>query len=496
MKICSRIAVLILLGNLMLMAAPKKPAWVDSPPSAPHLFQGFGVADNTGSKEEDRLKADQNARAEIIQEISSTISSQISSYYQESTEQGSSGTTNSTEVYSSLSSIYADGTIEGIKIVDRYYDKKTKTYYSYATLLRTEFDAQMARRATAAKLYARELFQQGQAVLLTGDISSALNSLNKALSQVLVAQSIIKKQLQFDLDGDGKSDFMDAMLGQSIRSVLNDVSFIKLSGDGQKGERGQGLFGPLEGQIRYNLNGKSIPVKYAALSVKLEGSEADHPPVITTGDDGNFTLRIDKILSASSPNPKVMLNFYLPQLEMYYLSQAADLKELLPSGLEYTFNIDVVSSVKIFVRVLEEIEGDLQPRSKSDGILTKALISQDYIIIDPIKIQQSVSLSELDNSLYDEDYRALPDILGSYANYAIVGLISSETSSTGTVNYARSTARLKVIDLKNGRVIAAGNKSNVKGAGNTTMKANSSAQKKSSYSAIAELLVGLNKALE
>lgn len=496
MNLFVRTSLLILFSNLMLVAAPKRPAWVDSPPYAPHLFQGFGVADETGSKEADRLKADQNARTEIIQEISSTISSSISSFYEESIQNDDPGESRATEVYTSLSSIYADGTIEGIQIVDRYYDKKTGTYYSHATLLRSEFETQMSRRATEAQLFAKGLFQQAQTVLNDGDVSSALNSLNKALSQVLVAQAIIKKQLQFDLDDDGNPNFLDAMLSQSMRSLLNDVNFVILSGEGQKGERNQALSGPMEGQILYSQNGNSIPVKYAALSVNLEGAEADHAPVITTGDDGSFTLRIDKILSASSPNPKVKVNFYLPQLDMYYKSQVVDLMEILPSGLEFSFRIDVAASVKIFVRVLEEIEGALQRNSKSDGILTKALLSQDYTIIDPLKIQHSVSLLDLDESLYDEDYRGLPELLGSHANYAIVGLISSRTSATGTVNYARSTAKLKVIDLGNGRVIAVGNKSNVKAGGNTTEKANSSALKKSSYSAIAELLVGLNTALE
>ena len=61
MKIWIRIFALILITNLMLRAAPKRPAWVDSPPLAPQLYQGVGVADETGSAEDDRLRADQNA---------------------------------------------------------------------------------------------------------------------------------------------------------------------------------------------------------------------------------------------------------------------------------------------------------------------------------------------------------------------------------------------------------------------------------------------------
>jgi len=129
-----RLLAIILLSSLTLFSAPKRPAWVDSTPTAPQLYQGIGVADQTSTTEEDRLRADQNARSEIIQEISSTISSEVSSYYQETAASGNFTADQNFEVFTSLSSAYAEATIEGIRIVDRYFDKKTKTHYSYATL--------------------------------------------------------------------------------------------------------------------------------------------------------------------------------------------------------------------------------------------------------------------------------------------------------------------------------------------------------------------------
>ncbi len=495
MNICLRISVLLVFGNLILFAAPKRPAWVDSRPSAPHLFQGIGVSDDTGSKEEDRFRADQNARVEIIQEISSTITTQVSSYYEETVKNNKAEVSDNTEMYSSLSSIYADGTIEGIKIVDRYYDKKNKTYYSHATLLRSEFESQMARRATTAKLFAKDLFQQAQTVLKAGDPRSALNNLSKALSHVLVAQSIIKKQLQFDLDNDGKLEFLDARLSQDMVSILNGFSFVKLGGDEQKGERDQALSVPIEGQVRYTQNGESTPMKNAALSIKLEGAKAEFSEVISTDKDGNFTLGIDKIISASSPTPKIMINIHLPDLAIYYATQGVDLTEVLPNGLTYTFKIDVAASVNIFVRVLEEVNGGRVSKAGSEGRLIKALIKEKYKVIDVMRIARSISVEELDFALYYEDFESLTETLTPHATYAIVGIVSSETSSTGPLNYARAAATLNVIDLESGRILSSGNQDNIKAAGNTEKKANKAALKKCSDTAITELLAGLETAL-
>ena len=481
---------------IQIAAAPKRPDWVDSIPVALHLYQGMGVADDTGSAEEDRLRADQNARSEIIQEISSTISSEVALYYQESIGSQGVQSAESVEVFTSLSSAYADATIEGIRIVDRYYDKKRKTHYTYATLSRADFQEQMKRKADAAIQYTQERFKLAHQALDGDDVRSALNELSGALSHVLTAQSLVKKHLRGDLDQDGKTEYLDARLGQAMTSILKEIRFIQLEGDQQKGERDQALKAPLKGQLIYTRGDLEIPITNAALAVSIEGAEADFARVVTTNSEGEFSVTIDNVISASRPNPSIGINLHFPQMAMYYATTGVNLQEIISSGLNFTFNMDVAASVKIFVRVLEEINGERLTKSKSDGLLIKALIGKKYKVIDAMRISRSISIEDLDFSLYYEEYESLAETLLPFANYAIIGVISSETSSTGTINYAQAYAKLNVVDLSTGRILSSGNTTGAKTSGNTEDKANKSALRKCSYAAISDVMRGLQSALK
>jgi len=306
----------------------------------------------------------------------------------------------------------------------------------------------------------------------------------------------VKSHLEGDIDQDGSSEFLDAELSHQISTLLHNTRLEKLSGDGQKGERDQALFGPLTGRVIFQYNGKDIPASNTILAVSIIGAEAEYDSLVTTDQDGKFELRIHKLLKASSPNPIVKINFHLPQLALMVETNADDLAEITARGISFSFKMDVAASVKIFVRVLEEINGERQKRANSEATLIKALISQKYKVIDAMRISRSTSLDDLDFSLYYEEYDALVETLAPHATYAIVGLISSETSSTGTLNYATASAKLNLIDLSNGRILASGSQANIKAAGDTEIKANKSALRKCSYASIADIMSGLGTALE
>ena len=486
----------LILGFSLAINAAKRPEWVDSIPNKPHMYQGIGIADATGSKAEDRLRADQNARTEIIQEISSTISSEISSFYSESSSNGSLGGSQSMDVFTSLSSAYAEETIEGLKIVDRYYDKKNKVYYTYATLLRSSFQEQMANKAQEARKLAQERFQYASAALAEGNVSGALEQLSQALTHVMVAQSVVKKQLQGDLNSDGKSGFLDAGLSQEISNITSKISFVKLAGDGQKGERNQALAQPFEGQVTYSAGEQEIPLSNLSLSFAVSGAEADYEPVITTNAQGKFSVRVHKLHSASIPNPTGHINLHLPHMSILAAHSGQSGTDFMPVAVDFEFQMDVAASVRIFVRVLEEINGEPVSRSKSDGMLVKALVGKQYKVIDARQIASTVAIEQLDQFVGYDAFESLTEALKGHADYAVVGLVYSETSSTGTLNYARAGANLNAIDLTSGRIIATGQLENIKAAGNTEKKANTSAIRKCSNTAIADLLAQLDQALQ
>ena len=477
------------------LAGAKRPDWVNSRPVATHLFQGIGVADNTGSMEKDRLRADQNARTEIIQEISSSISSNVSSYYSETNTSGDLATSQSMEVFSTLSTAYAEATIEGIAIVDRYFDKKTGTHYSYATLRRSDFQAQMARQAEEARQYAQERYGYAQQALADKNIGGAINHLSQALGHVMVAQSVVKRHLEGDLEGSGGTSFLDAGLSHALSTLMAGITITKVSGDGQKGERNQGLPQNLEGRVTYASNGEQIPLPNIALAISVDGAEADYEPLINTNDKGVFQGRIQVIHSASIADPAVHFDLHLPNLQVWLEQSGGSGGEQFPRGPVYHFQMDVIASVRVFVRVLEEINGEPVKRSNSESMLVKALVGKKYKVIDARQTASAITPDQLDSFVSYEAFDSLVEALKQVADYAVVGVISSETSSTGTLNYARANATVNTIDLNSGRIIATGVQENVKAAGNTEEKANTTALRKCSTDAIAELLAQMDTAL-
>jgi hypothetical protein len=354
----------------------------------------------------------------------------------------------------------------------------------------------MKRRADEARGLAQSRYGYAMEALKVDNIGGALEQLSQALSHVMVAQSIVKKQLEGDLDLDGKSEFLDAGLSANLGKITQNIRFLKSSGDGQKGERNQALSQPLEGRVVYEAGGKQIPIPHLALSLSVEGAEADYQPIFSTDAEGQYSARIYKLHSASIANPVVRVSLSLPHMKVWAEHAGEADAAYFPLAVEYEFQMDVAASVKIFVRILEEINEEPVKRPKSDGALIKALIAKKYKVIDARQIASSIPIDELDQFVGYDAFDSITERLKDAADYAIVGLIFSETSSTGTLNYARATANLNAIDLTTGRVIATGQLENIKAAGNTEEKANTSAIRKCANNAIAELLAQLDQALQ
>jgi len=166
-------------------------------------------------------------------------------------------------------------------------------------------------------------------------------------------------------------------------------------------------------------------------------------------------------------------------------------------GPEYHFQMDVAASVRIFVRVLEEINGETLQRSSTDGSLIKALLAKRYTVLDARRLSREVSIEEVNFSILYEDYNTLDGILGDKADYAIIGLLSSNDSgsSSGVLFYARTDVRIVVLDLDSGQILASSHLDQVKGAGNSALRAAQKALSTASGQAVKDILDGLDEAL-
>lgn len=118
---------------LLIGASPgaAQPEWVTQPPagSSLHVY-GVGIAHSTGDKAYDRQRADDVARTDIARQLRVTINARLTSTTAEDAEKGI--TQDTRQVIESSVSI----TLDGVDIKNRYYDKKSKTYYALARLNR------------------------------------------------------------------------------------------------------------------------------------------------------------------------------------------------------------------------------------------------------------------------------------------------------------------------------------------------------------------------
>ena len=490
------ITILLISGlGQFLQAKDKRPAWTDTPPTAPQFFHGIGFADETGSPEEDRRRADEGARREIVQEISSTIQSEVRSFYEETAVNGAVEETTSTETFTSITSQYASETIAGIKIKERYFDKNQGIYYSYATLSRADFEAQLRKRAMATVRFCQDAYRLATAAEERGELYPALNTLSKALGELLVSQAFLKQKLEADLEGKGRSEALQLRIQSEIMRLMSEINFEIISGNDQSGQRNRGLSEALKGRFT---DGQGNGLANIPLSIEMVGAQGLTGDGNTTDANGAFSIYIQNIESAKLARPSIRVRMAIPELEPFRAQVPYAFEVLDRKGPEFHFQIDVAASVKIFVRVLEEINGEIQQRSSTDGKLIKALIQEDYTILDTRRIAREVSTEDLDFSILYEDYAGISKSLAPHADYAIIGLISSSDSgsSSGVLFYARADSRVVVLDLDNGQLLANSARQQIKGAGNSSPRANLTAVKTCSDGTVADILEGLNTALE
>jgi len=166
-----------------------------------------------------------------------------------------------------------------------------------------------------------------------------------------------------------------------------------------------------------------------------------------------------------------------------------------PQGSKGTEQPDVSTSPGIFVWVPEEIDGVRLENSKGEKTLTQALLSQNYQVLSFIDLQKTTSLKSLDRAIDKGKFKKIAKPLRLHADFAIIGIISSETYSTGTLNYARATAHIDVVDLQTGKILSSSHQAGIKAAGNTEIKANTSALRKCAFATISELMQDLETIL-
>jgi|GEM_PF-2080561 len=486
----------ILFSTVLASEPDKRPKWVDQVPNNPELLQGIGLADDTGSPESDQKRADVNAITQIINEISTSVSSSLTDFYQEDSQTGQSAKT--LEIFTKISSQFAQETISGIKIAGRYCDAKKKVYYAYAVITREELENQFKARADNAIRLCQDYHRYAQKALLDGNIFGALNNYNKALAELFVVQANLKQNLTGDLDNSGKKEMLQVRLENEIGKILPNVYFQVISGDGQVAQRNRGLTQALTGKVVYQSDTKTYPLSNLPIGFRFINSTGKASEGVTTDIGGTFSGNVSLIESASSEIGTVRAGIYFPELEAFR-NQVPNLFKIIEQvGCDFKFKIDVAGSVRTFVYICEDIDGNPVPRAYSTGEIIKALIQNKFTVINPGQLPPNVQISNLDFAVRYSDYQSLTGSISPVADYAVVGTIIAEQAevSSGVLYFSKANADVKVIDLKTGREVASAVQTGVKGAGNDFNTANKAALKKCTELVVQDIVKSLKTALK
>lgn len=474
----------------------KKPIWIEQVPDRPDLLQGIGMAQDTGVPEKDKIRADNAAITQIIHEISTTVNSKLVDYYK---EKSNAGDVSILEVYTSMSTHYAKETIKGIKVSDRYFDKKNKLYYSYAYISHEDLEKQFHKKAENVAKLCADYHYYAQQALEQRNIYAALTNYGKALGELFVAQAFLKRKLVRYLENNGRKEMLQVRLESELSSILGQIYFQIVSGSGQKAERNRGLSKPLIGKVIFQSSTVTYPVPNLPVRFRFVNAIGDLSEKVLTNSDGTFSGYVNLIESANSEKGLIRATVHFAELEPFRREIPGMFEYLDQVGISFDFLIDVTASVRIFVKVHEEIDGIIVKNPLTDGALIKSLIQNKFTVVDLLHITSGFSLNDIELAIKYGDDKTIVTVAKDDADYAIVGTVFSESGDAllgGGLVFAHASADLRVIDLQSGRVLASSVQSGVKAAGNNSSKANNKAMKKCGEIVSNNIIEGLIEALK
>lgn len=476
-------------------AEQKRPDWVDKIPNRSDLLQGVGIAEDTGNPEADQKRAEVNAITQIINEISTTVCSQLTDFIQEDNR---GGQRKNLETITKISTQYAQETISGIKIKERYFDPRKRVYYAYATLSKEELQRQFQSRAENVARLVKDYHQYAQRAWAQDNVYDALNNYCKALAELFIVQASLKQKVEGDIDGLGKREILQVRLENEIAGILRQVQYQAIGGNHQRAQRNRGLAQPVTGRVFIVKDGRELPMANIPIQLRLVNATGQVSEGLTTDATGHFTGYVNLIESAQAEIGIVKAGPYFPEI-VTFQSQLPTLSALLEqTACTFTFQIDVQGSVRFCVYICEDVDGNPVQRASSAGEIIKALVQNKFTVITPAQITPPIQLADLDFAVRYGDYPTVVDLLKPAVDYAVIGTLAVEQAevSSGVLYFSKADALIKVIDLKSGREVAAVVQNGIKGAGADSAGAHKDALKKCTQTVTRELVDNLKEVLK
>lgn len=415
-------------GVLLLAscAAPQQVVSLDkSPPRWTKTGQHIKYPDTfyltaTGEGEKMEL-ADKTAMVRIGEQIQISIKSEFSLLKEESARRGE---VVSREDVSLLIETSVDiKELEGISIVERYFDEKLNIHYSLAALDREKAAAALLKDINYSYGLAGKFYSTAENHRDNIEAAQAIHNYVRAIEEYkkgrpkegilsVISNELVDKKI---IDVPSLSD----MEGRLI-DVVSRCRLEVLSGDKQRGVFGKKLKEPLVVRAIINEGGKyyaiqGLPVKFSV----IKGS-ATIQEEVTTDEDGMARSVVSRVNPSGIKNNLIDATLNFPEVSASLTGLSARFTYILPIKEDVRVAVDIVET-NFGERLLPPVIGPM---------IVKALKESGFNVV----------------TSYDRKKNEV--------DFVIKGEIgSSKKGELGKVIFAHSTGALRIFDSKTGNIV-------------------------------------------
>lgn len=482
--------------------------WVKNLPNMPKCngyYQGLAGTPASNNNSEDMKKAESEARSMIIRAIRSEISSKVTSVMEESTK---GGATDYNETFSSVTESFSQETLKNLK-VEFYTDKKAKKVYAYCEISIAEVERQFAERMKKAINVAKTYYIAAKNAETSGDYYLALTQYLEGAKEIVVAELINKEPIEGDIDGSGTKVSVRATFDTQLKNLLGKMRVDIVSGDMQKGVKGEPLAAPLVAKLVYDKAGSVIAVKNANLasySVAPTVVKADEASKTDGMGTAKFTVHSVETVNPSGQN-KVRIGLNVSDFEAFQQQLPGAVEKARLVFKDFTFTAKGSAITKIVILIFEENIGKAQDKSIVEDAILKQLTTNKFKVIDKSEVFRAVNREAAKAAAESSSDDVVANALKTVADVLVIGSVKAMESVGGSSNpygggssnrvSAWASCSIRAIDLETGKVIATSSKEQVKGISvGAAEKAGIIALQNLSKESSTEILNGLNAALK
>lgn len=323
-----RVLDLFFVALILLGCGPTIPKWLESgtTPEDPRFVYG------KGSSKESYNAAESDARADIALAIEAELKVELT---QEKQSKLISGNEAIQEDFKKRIRTLSQLTLPNLSIKDRYYDKKTKTYWALAKIPKIALQRKIAEELERNKQTVLSHYQAGLAHQNSGDIRLALREFSSAHDSL---DLLNRRYIKVDLDNDGTTEDLETTVRSSLQSLLNDLQitvkplFARLY---------LGSSAQFDFQINCTLRSggqEAVNFQGIKLKCKIEPAVCDFDNFVILDSNGKGQLAINR---CSEANKNAELQLELDMFSIIDMKGDASYPQNMPKAPRYIREISI-----------------------------------------------------------------------------------------------------------------------------------------------------------